>query len=129
MAIPNRAKAGPWAAFFPLLRIERPEATDATVSGDVKLRHLTPFAHYLLQWASDEAPDHACTGTTWVTVGPGVVLEAIPVDADGNGRQTLTEDIPTIPPGTVVDIQFRVIDSTTAAIALVSRCRQFRSGS
>jgi hypothetical protein len=110
---------------FGLIKVGVPADSDTTVSLRTKLHLVTPNTAYLVQYAADTIPDHACTDSSWVTVGPGAVLESILSDSNGNARQTLTEEIPALPPSFSIDVRFRVVDSATTGVALVSRCHRF----
>lgn len=113
---------------FGLIKIEVPADSDTTVALRTKLHRVTPNTVFLVQYAVDTIPDRACTDSSWVTVGPGAALESILSDSNGNARQTLTEDIPALPPSFSLDVRFRVVDSATTGVALVSRCNHFATG-
>jgi hypothetical protein len=91
---------------------------------DVFVR-LLPDRSYLLERAVDTTLDGVCTGTSWLTLGQGLVPEAIETSASGSGRAALSRDLAAIPTGTQFDIRFRVIDAVTQGVVLQSRCYQF----
>jgi hypothetical protein len=113
---------------FGVIKIPVPADGDTTVSLRTKLRNLAPNTGYLVQWAADTIPNRACSDTSWVTVSPIAGLQVITVDSNGNARQTLTENVPAIPAAFTVEVHFRVVDSATKGVTLVSRCHSFTSG-
>jgi hypothetical protein len=92
---------------------------------DTWVRGLAPNRSYLLQRAVDTTLDGNCTGTTWLTLGRGLVPQAITTDDRGTGREDLFRDLAAIPTGTRFDINFRVIDAVTLAPVLQSGCYRF----
>ena len=92
---------------------------------DVWTLGLAPNHSYSLQRATDSIVDDDCQGTNWLTLGRGLEPQAIETNELGFGRAHLFRDLATVPDGTQFDIQFRVIDSVTQDVVLVSSCHQF----
>jgi hypothetical protein len=105
------------------VKFRQPNDAFEIVQLGTTLRGLAPNTHFRLQRAAD-APDGACTSTTWLTLGKGAVAQDIVTDDDGNGAEDLFRVL-TNPPGTQFDIAFRVIDANTGAVVLVSDCYEF----
>ncbi len=91
---------------------------------DVWLRDLAPNTSYLLQRAVDTNVDDNCTSTAWLTLGKGLQPQSITTDATGAGREELFRNVPALP-GSEFDIHFRVIEESTSAVVLTSKCYQF----
>jgi hypothetical protein len=121
--------AGPGG--FGLVLFRQPEDGLKIVYLDVWVAGLAPSHSYYLQRATDSTVDDNCTGTNWLTLGQGLVPQAITTDALGTGRASLFRDLDPPgpltgpPPGTRSDIHFRVIDAVTEAEVLKSGCYQF----
>jgi hypothetical protein len=92
---------------------------------DVGVFNLLPNHSYRLQRAVDPNVDDNCTGTNWLTLGKGLVPEAITTDDRGFGRASLFRDLSAVPTGTKLDIHFRVIDDATSTPVLQSACYLF----
>jgi hypothetical protein len=92
---------------------------------NTKVHHLKPNHQYLLQRAVDVILDGNCTSTSWLTLGNGLMPQAIITDAKGNATEELWRDITAIPSGSTFDIHFRVIDATTSDVVLWSDCYQY----
>jgi hypothetical protein len=110
---------------FGLVKFRQPKDADKIVFLDVWVRDLAPSASYLLQRATDSNVNDDCTGTNWLTLGRGLVPQAITTDDRGTGRADLFRNLAAIPLGTQFDIQFRVIDAVSSAVVLESACYQF----
>jgi hypothetical protein len=110
---------------FGLVKFRQPKDADKIVYLDVWVRDLAPNHSYYLQRATDSNVDDACTGANWLTLGQGLVPEAIATDERGTGRTRLFRDLAAVPLGMQFDIQFRVIDAVTSAVVLESACYQF----
>ena len=110
---------------FGLVKFRQPKDADKIVFLDVWVRDLAPSASYLLQRATDSNVNDDCTGTNWLTLGRGLVPQAITTDDRGTGRADLFRNLAAIPLGTQFDIQFRVIDAVNSAVVLESACYQF----
>ena len=103
----------------------QPHDAEKVVFLDVWTLGLTPNHSYSLQRATDSTVDDNCQGTNWLTLGRGPEPQAIKTNERGFGRAHLFRDLGMFPDGTRFDIQFRVIDSVTQDIVLVSSCHQF----
>jgi hypothetical protein len=110
---------------FGKVRFRQPKDEDKIVYLDTWVRDLEPFHGYYLQRAVDTTVDDICTGTSWLTLGHGLIPEAIATDERGKGRAALFRDLAAIPLGTEFDIQFRIIDAVDSAVVLESGCYQF----
>ena len=95
------------------------------ISLDVWVRDLEPDHDYLLQRAVDTNLDGDCTGTSWLTLGKGLVPQSIRTDDKGTGNEELWRDVSAIATGATFDIHFRVLDAVTSAIVLTSDCYQY----
>ncbi len=110
---------------FGLVRFRQPNDGSGIVNLDVWVRDLAPNTDYRLQRAVDRTLDGACTSTNWLTLGRGLVPQAITTDDRGTGREHLFRNLSAFAPGTTFDIHFRVVDATTGAVALTSECYTF----
>jgi hypothetical protein len=110
---------------FGLVKFRQPKDADKIIFLDVWVRDLAPSHSYLLQRATDSNVNDACTGTNWLTLGRGLVPQAITTDDRGTGRADLFRNLAAVPLGTEFDIQFRVIDAVSSAVVLESACYQF----
>jgi hypothetical protein len=123
-AVLRPAAGGPDNAFG-LVKFRQPKDENKIVLLDVWVRDLLPHHSYRLQRAVDMNVDDQCMGTNWLTLGKGLVPEAITTDDRGTGRAELFRDLAAVPTGTEFDIHFRVIDDATNAVVLESACYQF----
>ena len=124
VALLRPVPGGPTHAFGVVL-FRQPHDTEKVVFLDVWALGLTPNHSYSLQRATDSIVDDDCQGTNWLTLGRGLEPQAIDTNELGFGRAHLFRDLATVPDGTQFDIQFRVIDSVTQDVVLVSSCHQF----
>jgi len=124
VALLRPASGGPADAFGVVL-FRQPHDAENVVFLDVWTLGLTPNHSYSLQRATDSIVDDTCTGTNWLTLGRGLEPHAIETNQLGFGRAHLFRDLATLPEGTRFDIQFRVIDSVTQEVVLVSSCHQY----
>jgi hypothetical protein len=123
-AILHPISGGPGEGFG-LVKFRQPKDADKIVYLGVRVRNLAPNQSYYLQRATDSTVDDVCTGTNWLTLGEGLVPEAIATDENGRGRAALFRDLAAVPLGMEFDIQFRMIDAVTSAVVLESVCHQF----
>ena len=121
-----RPVAGTPDGGFGLVRFRQPKDAEKVVYLDVWVRDLAPNHSYLLQRAVDTNVNDDCSGTNWLTLGQGLVPQAITTDETGTGRANLFRSLASIPLGTEFDIHFRVIDAATSAVVLESACYQYR---
>ena len=110
---------------FGLVKFRQPKDAEKIVNLDTWVRDLAPNHSYLLQRATDVNVNDDCTGTNWLTLGQGLVPQAITTDETGTGRADLFRNLAAIPLGTQFDIHFRVIDAATSAVVLDSACYQY----
>jgi hypothetical protein len=110
---------------FGLVKFRQPDDGDLIIYLDPWVRDLSPNTPYLLQRAVDTNVDANCTSTAWLTLGKGATPETIVTDDRGTGRAELFRMLPDSTEGTRFDIQFRVIESNTSAVALESGCYEF----
>ena len=117
--------SGEPAHAFGVLLFRQPHDAEKVVFLDVLTLGLAPNHSYSLQRATDTTVDDTCTGSNWLTLGRGLEPQAIETNQLGFGRAHLFRDLATVPDGVRFDIQFRVIDSVTQEVVLVSSCHQF----
>jgi hypothetical protein len=110
---------------FGLVKFRQPNDATKIVFLDTWVRDLVANHNYLLQRAADTVVDGNCTSTAWLTLGKGLVPQAIMTDDRGVGQEELFRDLAAVPTGTQFDIHFRVIDAVTSAPVLQSDCYQF----
>jgi hypothetical protein len=110
---------------FGHVKFRQPNDADKVVFLDTWVRDLASSHSYLLQRAVDTVLDESCTGTAWLTLGKGLVPQAITTDERGTGRQDLFRNLAALPTGAQFDIHFRVIDAVTVAPVLQSGCYRF----
>ena len=110
---------------FGLVKFRQPNDADKTIYLDTWVRDLAPNHSYRLQRAVDTIVDDNCTSTAWLTLGKGLVPQAITTDEKGTGREELFRNLATVPVGSQFDIYFRVIDDATGAVVLESGCYQY----
>jgi hypothetical protein len=120
-----RPVAGAPESGFGLVKFRQPKDADKIVNLDTWVRDLAPNHSYFLQRATDVNINDDCTGTNWLTLGQGLVPQAIMTDETGTGRADLFRNLAAIPLGTEFDIHFRVIDSATSLVVLDSTCYQY----
>jgi hypothetical protein len=107
-----------------LVAFRQPRDAQKIVFLDTSVR-LAPNHSYLLQRAVDTDQDGNCTSTAWLTLGKGLVPQAITTDAQGFGHELLWRDLAPTPTGSQFDIHFRVIDAVTSAPVLRSDCHRY----
>jgi hypothetical protein len=107
------------------IRFRQPDDGAKIVYLRVRVRHLGPNTDYLLQRAVDTSVDDECTSTDWLTLGRGLVPQAITTNRHGKGRARLFRDLSAVPDGSQFDIHFRVINAASSAVVLESGCYQF----
>lgn len=110
---------------FGLVKFRQDNDLARIVDLNVWVRDLEPNNSYLLQRAVDTNLDGNCTSTTWLTLGKGLVPQAIVTDAKGTGRADLFRNLSAVPTGQSFDIHFQVIDAATRAVVLTSDCYRF----
>ena len=124
VAVLRPVSGGPAHAFGVVL-FRQPHDAESVVFLDVWAFGLAPKHSYSLQRATDSVVNDDCQGTNWLTLGRGLEPQAIETNELGFGRAHLFRDLAAFPEGTRFDIRFRVIDSVTQDVVLVSSCHQF----
>jgi hypothetical protein len=90
------------------------------------VRDLAPSSSFVLQRAVDSNLDGVCTSAGWLTLGKGLVPQALNTDASGTAREELSRNVSAFPVGAKFDIHFRVVDAATqSVVVLASDCYQF----
>lgn len=90
------------------------------------VRDLAPNSSYVLQRAVDAELDGVCGSSAWLTLGKGLVPQALNTDASGTAREDLSRNVSAFPVGAKFDIHFRVVDAATqSVVVLASDCYQF----
>ena len=107
------------------MKFRQPKDAERIVYLGVWVRDLAANHSYNLQRATDSNVNDECTGTNWLTLGRGLVPQAIMTNETGTGRADLFRNLSTIALGTQFDIQFRLIDAVTSAVVLESTCYQY----
>jgi hypothetical protein len=110
---------------FGHVKFRQPNDAEKIAYLDTWVRDLMPNHSYLLQRAVDTTLDGNCTSTAWLTLGKGLVPQAITTDDSGTANEALFRNLAAIPTGSQFDIQFRVIDAATSAVVLASGCYEF----
>src|ERR1700736_3968403 len=80
---------------------------------DTWVTGLVPKHSYFLQRAVNPITDPDCTSTAWLTLGLGLVTQAIHTDANGDGHEDLFRDVTALARGTQFRIHFQIVDSAT----------------
>jgi hypothetical protein len=112
---------------FGLVKFRQPNDEEFVVYLDAWVRDLAPNTAYALQRAVDLSPPNGqCDGESgWLTLGKGLVPQAIVTDQEGTGREQLFRAVPPTP-GVGFDIQFRIVDDATkSVVVLQSECYQY----
>jgi len=120
-----RPVAGGPDSGFGHVRFRQPKDAEKIINLDTWVRDLAPNHSYFLQRAVDTNVNDDCTGTAWLTLGQGLVPQAITTDESGTGRADLFRSVAALPLGSEFDIHFRVIDAVTSAAVLESGCYQY----
>ena len=110
---------------FGLIKFRQDNDPEKIIILDTWVRDLAPNHNYLLQRAVDTNLDGNCTSTSWLTLGRGLVLQAIATAANGTGRKILWRNISAAATGATFDIHFRVLDAVTMAVVLISDCYRY----
>ena len=110
---------------FGHVKFRQPNDADKIVYLDTWVRDLPPGHSYMLQRAVDTVLDGTCTSTAWLTLGKGLVPQAITTDDRGTGQEALFRNLASLPTGSQFDIHFRLIDAVTSDPVLQSGCYRF----
>ena len=92
---------------------------------DTWVTGLAPKHSYFLQRAVNPITDPDCTSTAWLTLGKGLVTQAIHTDAKGDGHEDLFRDVTALARGTQFRIHFQIVDSATLMPVLTSDCDMY----
>jgi hypothetical protein len=110
---------------FGHVEFRQPNDADKIIYLDTWVRDLVPNHAYSLQRAVDTTLDGNCTSTAWLTLGKGLVAQAITTDERGTGRELLFRNLAAVATGTQFDIHFQLIDAGTGTPVLASGCYRF----
>jgi hypothetical protein len=110
---------------FGLVEFRQDNDTARIITLDTWVRDLEPNHSYLLQRAVDPVINGNCLSTAWLTLGKGLLPQAITTDATGTGTAELWRDVTATPRGTSFYIHFQVIDAVSLAVVLTSDCYQY----
>jgi hypothetical protein len=122
---PLTAKSGLGDHSGGFLKFRQDPDTARIITLDTWVFNLLPNHAYALQRAVDpiSAPD--CVSTAWLTLGKGLVPQAINTDAKGDGEADLFRDVTSVARGTQFRIHFQIIDLATGEAVLESDCTQY----
>lgn len=111
---------------FGLVKFRQPKDDALIIQLGTWVRDLAPNSSFVLQRAVDPVLDGVCSSQTWLTLGKGLVPQALNTDASGTAREDLFRNVSAFPVGSTFDIHFRVVDAATqSVVALASDCYQF----
>ncbi|HST07771.1 MAG TPA: hypothetical protein VLJ83_06335 [Gemmatimonadaceae bacterium] len=110
---------------FGLVKFRQPKDDALIINLDTKVRGLEPNTAYVLQRAADTNLDGICSSTSWLTLGKGLVPQAIVTDDRGTGEESLFRDVSALGVGATFDIAFRVVKVATGAVVLSSDCYRY----
>ena len=110
---------------FGLVKFRQPNDNALIIQLDTWVRDLEPNTAYVLQRAADTNLDGICSGTSWLTLGKGLVSQSITTDDRGTGEESLFRNVATLGVGATFDITFRVVNVATLAVVLTSDCYRY----
>ena len=110
---------------FGLVKFRQPNDDALIIQLDTWVRDLEPNTAYVLQRAADTNLDGICSGTSWLTLGKGLVSQSITTDDRGTGEESLFRDVAALGVGATFDITFRVVNVATSAVVLTSDCYRY----
>jgi hypothetical protein len=97
-----------------------------TITLDTWVINLEPNHSYLLQRAVNPIADvTGCSSTAWLTLGKGLLPQAIQTDGHGAGEADLFRNVPASFKGTSYHIHFQVVDAASLAPVLMSGCYDY----
>ena len=117
-ATPNSSELG-------FIKFRQNEDEPQLIHLDTRVHGLEPNTNYLLQRAVDTVLDGNCTSSTWLTLGMGLVPQAIVTNDKGFGEAELFRSVSTVPSGSTFDIHFQIIKESTLEVVLSSDCYQY----
>ena len=106
------------------IRFRQPNDGLIQISLDTRIEGLAPDHDYYLQRAA-LVMGNGCVDGGWLTLGLGTVVTPIHTDGEGEGHAMLFRNLPATLVGTAFDIHFQIIDATTSAVVMQSRCYQY----
>ena len=111
---------------FGHVKFRQPKDDQLVIQLGTWVRDLAPNSSFVLQRAVDAELDGACSSEAWLTLGKGIIPQALNTDASGTAREDLSRDVAAFPVGAKFDIHFRVVDAVTqSVVVLASDCYQF----
>ena len=110
---------------FGLVKFRQPNDDALIINLDTKVRGLEPNTDYVLQRAADTNLDGICSSTSWLTLGKGLVPQAITTDDQGTGEESLFRNVASLGVGATFDIAFRLVNVATSAVVLTSDCYRY----
>jgi hypothetical protein len=122
---PVAAKSGLGDHSGGFLKFRQDPDTARIITLDTWVFNLLPNHAYALQRAVDPISSPDCVSTSWLTLGKGLVPQAINTDAKGDGEADLFRDVTAVARGTQFRIHFQIIDLATNETVLVSDCTQY----
>jgi len=123
--LPVDSKAGFGENGAGFIKFRQDPDTARIITLDTWVFHLQPNHSYSLQRAVDPISSPTCASTSWLTLGLGLVPQAIQTDNKGNGHEELFRNITAVARGTQFRIHFQIIDATSGETVLVSDCTQY----
>jgi hypothetical protein len=123
--LPAFSKAGFGENGAGFIKFRQDPDTARIINLDTYLFHLQPHHSYLLQRAVDPISSSTCMSTAWLTLGLGLVPQAIVTDDKGNGHEDLFRNVSSVARGTQFRIHFQIIDAVTSETVLTSDCTQY----
>jgi hypothetical protein len=123
--VPVGAKAGFGENGAGFIKFRQDPDTARIITLDTWVFHLQPNHSYSLQRAVDPISSPDCASTAWLTLGLGLVPQAIQTDNKGNGHEELFRNVTSVARGTQFRIHFQIIDAISGETVLVSDCTQY----
>jgi len=122
---PVTVKAGYGSKASGFVKFRQDKDTARIIDLDTWVTGLTPRHAYLLQRAVNPITDPDCTSTAWLTLGKGLVAQAIHTDNKGDGHEDLFRNVTALARGTQFRIHFQIVDSATLTPVLTSDCDMY----
>jgi hypothetical protein len=124
---PVPVKDGASSKAFGFVKFRQHDDTAKIVDLDTWVSGLQPNHAYLLQRAVNPITDSTCSSVAWLTLGRGLVSQAIYTDFRGEGHEDLFRNISSVASGTQFRIHFQIVDSATLAPVLSSDCDMYEA--
>jgi hypothetical protein len=122
---PELSKTAPGENGAGFIKFRQDPDTARIITLETWIYHLQPNHAYQLQRAVDPISSSSCSSQVWLTLGKGLVAQAIQTDRQGNGHETLFRDVTGTARGTQFRIHFQIVDAVTMATVLTSDCFQY----